>query len=46
MNAWSDWNSAEPNLPWPLIFTGMLFNNIYCGAATSPSCRDLSLQRV
>ena len=29
MNAWSDWNSAEPNLPWPLIFTGMLFNNIY-----------------
>lgn len=29
LNAWSSWNSAEPNLPWPLIFTGMLFNNIY-----------------
>ncbi|MDO4615207.1 MAG: solute:sodium symporter family transporter [Lachnospiraceae bacterium] len=29
MNAWSAWNSAQPNLPWPLIFTGMLFSNLY-----------------
>lgn len=29
LNAWSAWNSAQPNLPWPLIFTGMLFSNLY-----------------
>ena len=29
LNAWSSWNSAQPNLPWPLIFTGMLFSNLY-----------------
>ena len=29
LNAWSAWNSAQPNVPWPLIFTGMLFSNLY-----------------
>ncbi len=29
LNAWSAWNSAQPNMPWPLIFTGMLFSNLY-----------------
>lgn len=23
------WDAREPALPWPLIFTGMLFNNLY-----------------
>lgn len=29
LNAWAAWDAAEPVLPWPLIFTGMLFNNLY-----------------
>lgn len=29
LNAWAAWDAAEPALPWPLIFTGMFFNNLY-----------------
>lgn len=29
LNAWAQWDAGEPALPWPLIFTGMLFNNLY-----------------
>lgn len=29
LNAWSAWNDPQPSLPWPLIFTGMFFNNLY-----------------
>ena len=29
LNAWASWDAAEPALPWPLIFTGMFFNNLY-----------------
>ena len=29
LNAWAAWDASEPALPWPLIFTGMLFNNLY-----------------
>lgn len=29
MNAISAWNAAEPEVPWPLIITGMFFNNLY-----------------
>lgn len=29
LNAWATWDAGEPALPWPLIFTGMLFNNLY-----------------
>ena len=29
LNAWASWEAAEPALPWPLIFTGMFFNNLY-----------------
>lgn len=29
LNAWASWDAGEPSLPWPLIFTGMLFNNLY-----------------
>ncbi len=29
LNAWAAWDAGEPALPWPLIFTGMLFNNLY-----------------
>ena len=25
----ASWDAAEPALPWPLIFTGMFFNNLY-----------------
>ena len=28
LNAWASWDAAEPALPWPLIFTGMFFNNL------------------
>lgn len=29
LNAINAWNSPEPEVPWPLIFTGMFFNNLY-----------------
>lgn len=29
LDAWAAWDASEPALPWPLIFTGMLFNNLY-----------------
>lgn len=29
MNAISAWNAPEPEVPWPLIITGMFFNNLY-----------------
>lgn len=29
MNAVNAWNAAEPEVPWPLIITGMFFNNLY-----------------
>lgn len=29
MNAISSWNAPEPEVPWPLIITGMFFNNLY-----------------
>lgn len=29
LNAWAAWDAPEPALPWPLIFTGMFFNNLY-----------------
>ncbi len=29
LNAWAAWDAREPALPWPLIFTGMFFNNLY-----------------
>ena len=29
MSAISAWDAPEPALPWPLIFTGMFFNNLY-----------------
>ena len=29
MNAVSAWNAPEPEVPWPLIITGMFFNNLY-----------------
>lgn len=29
MNAINAWNAAEPEVPWPLIITGMFFNNLY-----------------
>ena len=29
LNAVNAWNAAEPEVPWPLIITGMFFNNLY-----------------
>lgn len=29
LNAWSAWDAREPELPWPLIFTGMFFFNLF-----------------
>ncbi len=29
LNAWDDWNLNEPYLPWPILLTGMLVNNLY-----------------
>lgn len=29
MNAINAWNAPEPEVPWPLLFTGMFFNNLY-----------------
>ena len=29
LNAWSAWDAREPELPWPLIFTGMFFFNFF-----------------
>lgn len=29
MNAVNSWNAAEPEVPWPLIITGMFFSNLY-----------------
>ena len=29
MNAVNAWNAPEPEVPWPLIITGMFFNNLY-----------------
>lgn len=29
MNAISAWDAPEPEVPWPLIITGMFFNNLY-----------------
>ncbi len=29
MNAINSWDAAEPEVPWPLIITGMFFNNLY-----------------
>ena len=29
VNAISAWNAPEPEVPWPLIITGMFFNNLY-----------------
>ena len=29
MNAINAWNAPEPEVPWPLIITGMFFNNLY-----------------
>lgn len=29
LNAWSSWNSAEPQMPWPLLITGVFFTELY-----------------
>lgn len=29
LNAIDPWNANEPYLPWPILFTGMLINNLY-----------------
>lgn len=29
LNSISAWNSPQPEMPWPLLFTGMVFNNIF-----------------
>ncbi len=29
LSAWSAWDAGEPALPWPLIFSGMLFYNLF-----------------
>lgn len=29
LNSLSAWNAGEPEVPWPLIFTGILFNNLF-----------------
>lgn len=29
LNAINAWNAPEPEVPWPLIITGMFFNNLY-----------------
>ncbi|MDO4175012.1 MAG: solute:sodium symporter family transporter [Eubacteriales bacterium] len=29
LNAWAPWDAAQPALPWPLIFTGMFFYNLF-----------------
>ena len=29
MNAVNAWNAPQPEVPWPLIITGMFFNNLY-----------------
>lgn len=29
LNAINAWNAAEPEVPWPLLITGMFFNNLY-----------------
>ena len=29
LNAVNAWNAPEPEVPWPLIITGMFFNNLY-----------------
>lgn len=29
LNAINAWNAPEPQIPWPLIFTGMFFSNLY-----------------
>lgn len=29
LNAVNAWDAANPQIPWPLILSGMLFNNIY-----------------
>ena len=28
-NAWASWDASQPALPWPLIFTGMFFYNLF-----------------
>lgn len=29
LNAWAPWDASQPALPWPLIFTGMFFYNLF-----------------
>lgn len=29
LNAVNAWNAPEPEVPWPLLITGMFFNNLY-----------------
>ncbi|MGN1030243.1 MAG: solute:sodium symporter family transporter [Butyricicoccaceae bacterium] len=29
LNSINDWDAPSPQIPWPLIFSGMLFNNLY-----------------
>ncbi|WP_283674859.1 solute:sodium symporter family transporter [Butyricicoccus sp. Marseille-Q5471] len=29
LNAINAWNAPEPQVPWPLLITGMFFNNLY-----------------
>lgn len=29
LNAWASWDASQPALPWPLIFTGMFFYNLF-----------------
>ena len=29
MNAWCEWDSAEPWAPWPMLFVGLLIQNTY-----------------
>ncbi|WNX85015.1 solute:sodium symporter family transporter [Agathobaculum sp. NTUH-O15-33] len=29
LNAINAWNAPEPEVPWPLLITGMFFNNLY-----------------
>ncbi|MGM9629455.1 solute:sodium symporter family transporter [Butyricicoccus sp.] len=29
LNAWSSWDATQPAVPWPLIFTGLFFYNLF-----------------
>lgn len=45
-NAVNPANALPPMIPWPVLFLGMLFNNLFTGAPTSPSSSARWLPRI